>query len=232
MSLIKCPECGKEISDQASTCINCGCPMENILNKIKEEQNKPEYVKACSRCGLISWNKEKDSYKENYCIECRAVNQKHEMINLPYSCKEFENEIYIKKPNGDFWEELKKYNSSIFNQRKKLFEKYVKDWDSLDKNCIQYKLNIENLYQNGEGPAHTALSAQVKQEMDKKGLTDIGLSFNLSPQKTNQPKCPICGSTDIKKISAASKVLGASMFGLFSKTARSQFECKNCGYKF
>lgn len=28
MALIKCPECGKEISDKAPTCINCGCPIE------------------------------------------------------------------------------------------------------------------------------------------------------------------------------------------------------------
>lgn len=28
MALIKCPECGKEISDKASSCPNCGCPIE------------------------------------------------------------------------------------------------------------------------------------------------------------------------------------------------------------
>ena len=27
MALIKCPECGKEISDKAAACINCGCPV-------------------------------------------------------------------------------------------------------------------------------------------------------------------------------------------------------------
>ena len=27
MALIKCPECGKEISDRASACIHCGCPL-------------------------------------------------------------------------------------------------------------------------------------------------------------------------------------------------------------
>ena len=25
MALIKCPECGKEISDKAAACIHCGC---------------------------------------------------------------------------------------------------------------------------------------------------------------------------------------------------------------
>ncbi len=31
MALIKCPECGKEISDKAKTCIGCGCPLEDIV---------------------------------------------------------------------------------------------------------------------------------------------------------------------------------------------------------
>ena len=27
MALLKCPECGKEVSDKALTCIHCGCPL-------------------------------------------------------------------------------------------------------------------------------------------------------------------------------------------------------------
>lgn len=34
MSLIKCPECNKEISDKAKSCPNCGCPI-NINTKYK-----------------------------------------------------------------------------------------------------------------------------------------------------------------------------------------------------
>ena len=30
MALIKCPECGKEVSDKAQNCINCGCPLAGI----------------------------------------------------------------------------------------------------------------------------------------------------------------------------------------------------------
>ncbi len=32
MALIKCPGCGKEISDKASTCINCGFPLSELDN--------------------------------------------------------------------------------------------------------------------------------------------------------------------------------------------------------
>lgn len=34
MALIKCPECGKEISDKANKCPNCGCPTKNKKKKI------------------------------------------------------------------------------------------------------------------------------------------------------------------------------------------------------
>ena len=34
------------------------------------------------------------------------------------------------------------------------------------------------------------------------------------------------------KISATSKALGAIGFGLLSKTAKSQFKCNSCGYKW
>lgn len=32
MALIKCSECGKEISDRAVACPNCGCPVQNIMS--------------------------------------------------------------------------------------------------------------------------------------------------------------------------------------------------------
>ena len=28
MAMIKCPECGKEISDKSLMCMNCGCPIK------------------------------------------------------------------------------------------------------------------------------------------------------------------------------------------------------------
>lgn len=53
-----------------------------------------------------------------------------------------------------------------------------------------------------------------------------------SSQQPSTPHCPTCNSTNIKRISTASKAVGVGLFGIFSKTARSQFECKDCGYKW
>lgn len=30
MALIKCPDCGKDVSDKAKVCISCGCPLAEI----------------------------------------------------------------------------------------------------------------------------------------------------------------------------------------------------------
>lgn len=51
MSLIICPECGKEFSDKAAACPNCGYPIESINNNVddavqqEDSQNEPKKEK-------------------------------------------------------------------------------------------------------------------------------------------------------------------------------------------
>ncbi len=65
-------------------------------------------------------------------------------------------------------------------------------------------------------------------------VTDESIQMNYEniDNISNIPKCPTCSSTNISKISTTSKMVGGAMFGLFSKTATSQFKCNNCGYKW
>lgn len=44
MALIKCSECGREISDKADMCPNCGYPIKNIKNKNNSIIKKKNYV--------------------------------------------------------------------------------------------------------------------------------------------------------------------------------------------
>ncbi len=47
MGMIKCTECGKEMSDKAAVCPNCGCPIEDIRAKLGQiEAEREEKQKA------------------------------------------------------------------------------------------------------------------------------------------------------------------------------------------
>lgn len=45
----------------------------------------------------------------------------------------------------------------------------------------------------------------------------------------NLPKCPTCSSTNIKKISATSKVASVAMWGVLSRKVHKQWHCNICG---
>lgn len=44
MALIKCPECGKEISDKAAACPNCGCPVADMQTSGKVRIKMPNNI--------------------------------------------------------------------------------------------------------------------------------------------------------------------------------------------
>ncbi|MDE7425425.1 MAG: hypothetical protein K2N51_17340 [Lachnospiraceae bacterium] len=52
-------------------------------------------------------------------------------------------------------------------------------------------------------------------------------------QKGNIPKCPTCGSTNLKKISGLSKAGSVAMWGVFAAGRTSKtWHCNNCGYEW
>jgi len=51
-------------------------------------------------------------------------------------------------------------------------------------------------------------------------------------ERTNIPKCPTCGSTNLKKISGTSKAVSVALFGLLSTKRSKTFRCNNCGYEW
>lgn len=51
MALIKCSECGKDISDTAKSCIHCGCPVEKKVVCSECGQETLETNSVCPNCG-------------------------------------------------------------------------------------------------------------------------------------------------------------------------------------
>lgn len=57
-------------------------------------------------------------------------------------------------------------------------------------------------------------------------------SYSNTATIINKPKCPTCQSTNLKKITAASKVVNTAMFGIFGTKRHKTFHCNNCGYEW
>jgi len=51
MSLIKCKDCGKEISDTSKNCIHCGCPVEKMITCEECGKETVDTNKVCPNCG-------------------------------------------------------------------------------------------------------------------------------------------------------------------------------------
>ena len=188
MSLIICPECGKEnVSDSAISCPNCGfnikeyyCNQADIKAK-EEEKKRQEEARKSMEAKIAKYHEEQERIKQEEKTQIKDESEYKYVFMCP-RCQE--KKLYdVKNPYACMC--IKCLCTMV----------YIGDVDSVSSQ------------------ASVVTTKNVKSNV-------------------NTPKCPTCNSTDIKKISAMSKVAGATMFGLFSKTARSQFCCNNCGYKW
>lgn len=94
MALIKCPECGKNVSDKATVCIHCGYSLNN--HSPKESKVKcpecgeeiPNNEKICPFCGYPIENEEEPLLKSKMkeCPECHT--------SIPLDAKECPNCAY------------------------------------------------------------------------------------------------------------------------------------------
>ena len=73
--------------------------------------------------------------------------------------------------------------------------------------------------------------AQFKQSYETVEFARIQAK-NSSESNTIKPKCPTCGSTNIKKISATKRWVGTGLFGLASSDLGKTMQCDECGYKW
>ncbi len=85
------------------------------------------------------------------------------------------------------------------------------------ENIIEFNVKMAQFRQTAESIEQTKeLQHQLAQQM----------------RSSNTPKCPTCGSTNIKKISATKRWVGTGLFGIASSDMGKTMQCNNCGYKW
>ena len=72
-----------------------------------------------------------------------------------------------------------------------------------------------------------------EEDMSNKRMSDrakLAHGASILEEKSRVPKCPTCGSTNIRKMSGVERGASITAFGIFSKKINKTFKCGNCGY--
>lgn len=72
-----------------------------------------------------------------------------------------------------------------------------------------------------------------EEDMFNKRISDrakLAHGASILEEKSRVPKCPTCGSTNIRKMSGVERGASIATLGIFSKKINKTFKCGNCGY--
>lgn len=72
-----------------------------------------------------------------------------------------------------------------------------------------------------------------EEDMFNKKMSDrakLAHGASILEEKSRVPKCPTCGSTNIRRMGGVERGASIAAFGIFSKKINKTFKCGNCGY--
>ena len=262
MSLVHCPECKKNnVSDSAEACPNCGFPIKKYFEKRKDKQynehskkEKRELEDRERRKRIMLEEKERQEYEKlqpELEEKLNEIDEKTELddkptflktvfagqacilswlaiiilILCPILAKATKSDIFIFLFVLDmifipFWLYIGygDYKSSL-----RLYEKQP----SLDELKANKKATLRKEYKQ---IAHN-LVVYGSREAPKPNLTNYSQTSN-NIENTNNLKCPICGSTNVKRISDLSRTVSVATLGIASSKIGKQYECNKCKHKW
>lgn len=158
----------------------------------------------CKKCGRVYMGNNDDTETCDIC--------KSKMYPVPKQYLDLEEE-----------DEDIKYDFFGDDMEDKFIEECVKTSPEFDQELFDKRPYIQKKRSqeyNRMLNAHEAIRAGA----------DPKLAFKNGGQ--NLPKCPACGSLNVKKIGSVERAASVGFFGLFSKKINKSFECKNCGMMF
>lgn len=71
-----------------------------------------------------------------------------------------------------------------------------------------------------------------EEDMFNKRMSDrekLAHGASILEEQSRVPKCPTCGSTNIRRMSGGERGASIWAFGIFSKKSNKTFKCENCG---
>lgn len=221
MALIKCVECGRTISDKATSCPNCGCP-----NQYQISASNP----------VTSDNSHTATWDSVYtAIDCGDLLGATKLI---------------KTITGASIQEARETAKLIQNNRSsKMASKTninAKSNGYVGPNRTVRCLECGKLYYSDmevcPGCGLQRKTTTVEEYIDPSKMICKGCSRQISKKAESCPHCgnqtgvhvcPKCNGIDTETISGASKATSVLLFGVFAaNNVISKFRCKSCGHKW
>jgi len=144
-------------------------------------------------------------------FNCVYYNENNEITSLELECEICSNKIEIELPDNNI--STVKDNYCIVRNGGKILCKCGNRCQSgtVEYKEIKYPNNKNNIIYTSRQSGIAQANAQAQEIL-------------------NKPKCPTCGSTNIKKMGGIERGASIAAFGIFSKKINKTFKCCNCGY--
>ena len=230
MALIKCNECGKEVSDQAETCPSCGYP---IAKQVQKQLDMEKYSKITLDTNEKSGKKIAQKLYYVLLLNNIPCNPFPVLRDMQISSPTIREDVSLyKKWIKENLEVLKKVTidniKSISNNDAEAlhdyneYKKFIEHYEIINKRREEDKREIEEEMEQLE----------LKHKRD---LEEIDKKYSAPLEQTatsNIPKCPHCGSQRIENIGTLNRAISIGLLGLASSKIGKTKQCKSCGYKW
>lgn len=244
MALIKCPECGREnVSDSAESCPDCGYGIKTHFEKIKMQEEEKIRRKRQKEEDEQRTQKRYEELTKNLDQELQAID------NMPYPDKpSYFKMLFDGKGAGGFTYTaiivlvvslLLAPSSGFFIfifaitlvlgvpallfityiDYKMFIDMYREQTNDWEKYKEQQKENLIERYKSQAVTDTDRALQAVLYKMEQKRKVEAEVKI---------PKCPMCGSTNIEKISTTSRAVSVATVGLASGKIGKQYKCKKC----
>lgn len=204
--LMICPDCGREVSRRALTCIHCGCPLtEKPEVEVKKEvtvqtppPRKPVETKKYSHIAMP------DKPEKNNVTLAVAI-----FLGICFIVCLLSGGFFgIVGAIGSFFG-----TAVLLNQRDEEYKEACKRYELALKDFERYQ----------------------REEDERRKQQQMLAERQRAIEEAEKPKvtCPYCGSTDVNKISGVYKAASIGMFGVFAVPgATKQWTCRKCKSDF
>ncbi len=142
------------------------------------------------------------------------------MCILDMTCEEYDQRVQemMAQDHGKYYDEDVKRIENQYKLNLKLYHQYIEPLGVVDTTCEQFLLNYEDWTGNTDGPAHRREDERIRAMIPP------------TPVKIHRPKCPTCGSENVRRLDAMERGGSLLAFGIFSPHIGKTFKCNHCGY--